>query len=329
MAIGLRPVSDARGRRFAHPQVQDAWAALDCGFAPVADVFEESANEALAVLSASQFSAYIEAARGLGKLGRGAEPMLIFLQEWPAVVAAARGDVLAPVLDLVKAMQKSPNGGAIAGFLQTLAPVARRLQAIEQLELYLDLVRELMQRTSTSIHGRHITFPSPSLPVFCRQAPQLLGLLSLGGLRNWVDYGILSHATHPERQEEYFALQSADSHAILQRERHGTLFVDVERKLELWLRALWREGELLVPYSTAFDEIRQPLPYYDSQGMRVPDVLDDAHGIAGLDRYRAVLAHMVGHRRWTLPQIADNWSPFQRLAVLFFEDCRVETLLMR
>jgi nitric oxide reductase NorD protein len=75
------------------------------------------------------------------------------------------------------------------------------------------------------------------------------------------------------------------------------------------------------------------LPYYDSQGMRVPDVLDDADGpggaVSGLDRYRAVLAHMVGHRRWTVPQIADNWSPFQRMAVEFFEDCRVELLLMR
>lgn len=333
MPIGLRPVADARNRQFDHPQLQAAWAALDCGFAQVADVFEECANEALAVLSTAQFAAYIEAARGLGKLGRGAEPMLVFLQVWPTVVAAVRGDPLAPVLDLVKAMQKSPNGGAIAGFLQTLAPVARRLQAIEQLELYLELARELMQRTSTSIHGRHITFPSPSLPAFCRQAPQLLALLSLGGLRNWVDYGILSHATHPERQEEYFALQSADSRAILQRERHGTLFADVERKLGLWLRALWREGEMLVPYSTAFDEIRQPMPYYDSQGMRVPDVLDDAlrpgGRVTGLDRYRALLAHMAGHRRWSTPQIADNWSPFQRLAVEFFEDCRVELLLLR
>ncbi len=333
MPIGLKPVTDARDRRFGDPRVQDAWLALDCGFAQVADVFADCAQEALAALSPPQFAAYIDAARGLGKLGRGAEPMLVFLQVWPAVVAAVRGDALAPVLDLVKAMQKSPNGGAIAGFLQTLAPVARRLQAIEQLELYLDLVRDLMQRTSTSIHGRHITFPSPALPVFCRQAPQLLGLLSLGGLRNWADYGVLSHATHPERQEEYFALQSADSRAILQRERHGTLFADVERKLEMWLRALWREGELLVPYSTAFDEIRQPVPYSDSQGMRVPDVLDDAvragGRVSGLDRYRAVLAHMAGHRRWSTPQIADNWSPFQRMAVEFFEDCRVELLLMR
>ena len=333
MPIGLKPVADARSRQFDDPRLQEAWQGLDCGFAAVADVFADCAREALGALTASQFAAYIEAARGLGKLGRGAEPMLVFLQEWPAVVGAVRGDALAPVLDLVRAMQKSPNGGAIAGFLQTLAPVARRLQAIEQLELYLDLVRDLMQRTSTSIHGRHITFPSPSLPVFCRQAPQLLGLLSLGGLRNWADYGIRSHATHPERQEEYFALQSADSRAILQRERHGTLFADVERKLELWLRALWREGEMLVPYSTAFDEIRQPMPYWDSQGMRVPDVLDDAvrpgGRVAGLDRYRAVLAHMAGHRRWSSPQIADNWSPFQRMAVEFFEDCRVDLLLVR
>ena len=54
-----------------------------------------------------------------------------------------------------------------------------------------------------------------------------------------------------------------------------------------------------------------------------------AHGVSGLDRYRATLAHMVGHRRWTRPQVADNWSPFQRMAVEFFEDCRVETLLIR
>ena len=67
MAIGLRPVGDARGRRFAHPQVQDAWAALDCGFAQVADVFEECASEALASFGAAQMAAYIEAARGLGR----------------------------------------------------------------------------------------------------------------------------------------------------------------------------------------------------------------------------------------------------------------------
>jgi len=190
-----------------------------------------------------------------------------------------------------------------------------------------------MARTTGSIHGHHTTFPSPGLPHFFEQAPRLLGLLSTAGLKNWTDYGIRNYAKHPERQEEYFRLESADSRAVLQRERHGTLFVDVERQLDLYLCALWRDSDFLVPYSTAFDELRRPVPYYDKLGMRVPDVFDDAHGpggpVSGIDRYRAVLAHMVGHRRWSKPQIADNWSPFQRMAVEFFEDCRVETLLIR
>ena len=46
------------------------------------------------------------------------------------------------------------------------------------------------------------------------------------GLRNWTDYGIRNYSKHPERQEEYFRLDSADSRAVVQRERHGTLFAE-------------------------------------------------------------------------------------------------------
>ncbi len=333
MTTGIRPVTDARKRAMMHPQVQTYWYEVDCGFQPVADVFEECVYEALATFSKAQMKAYLEAARILGKLGRGPEPMLAFLEEWPSVTAAIGGDVLAPVMDFVRAMQKSPNGNAIAPFMQTLAAVARRLQSSGQLQFYIDIARDLMVRTTGSIHGHHTTFPSPGLPEFFAQAPLIANLLSVAGIRNWVEYGIRNYGNHPERQIDYFALRSPDSRAVLQRERHGTLFADVERKLDLYLRALWRDNDLLVPYSTAFDELRQPVPYYDKLGMRVPDVLDDASGpggiVSGLDRYRAVLAHMVGHRRYSSAQIADNWSPFQRMAVEFFEDCRVETLLIR
>jgi nitric oxide reductase NorD protein len=129
-----------------------------------------------------------------------------------------------------------------------------------------------MERTTGSIHGHHTTFPSPGLPDFFTQAPFLLSQLSLAGLKNWVEYGIRNYRTHPERQKDYFTVQSADSRAVLQRERHGTLFMDVERKLDLYLRGLWQESEQLVPYSTAFDELRKPVPYYDKLGMRIPDV---------------------------------------------------------
>ena len=327
-----------------HPQVQTYWYELDCGFQPVAEVFEECVFEALSVFNRAQMKSYLDAARVLGKLGRGPEPLLAFLEGWPGVATAIKEDALPAVMNFVGAMQKSPNGPAIAPFLQTLPAVARHLPSLDQLQAYLDIARDLMTRTTGSIHGFQQTLPSPGLPEFFAQAPRLLDQLSLLGLKNWVEYGIRNHASHPERQAEYFRLASPDSRAVMQRERHGTLFRDVERQLDIYLRALWNEPEVLVPYSTAFDEIRQPVPYYDKLGMRVPDVFDDwtphspggrgAGGegvptVRGIDRYRAVLAHMVGHRRWSTPQVADNWSPFQRMAVEFFEDARIDVLLMR
>jgi hypothetical protein len=378
MAIGLKPVADARSRRFAQPQVDAAWRAIDCGFAAVADVFEECAHAALAELSADEMRGYLDAARALGKLGRGAEPVLAFLEEWPDVVRSIgrqhSGGLLGVVLDAIGALQKTPNSKAIVPFLQTLSAVARRLPSTEQMRRYVELMLDLMRRTSGSIHGKHVTFESPGLPEFLREAPAALGLVPLGGLRNWVDYGIRHHGEHPDRQRDYFALRSPDSRAVLQRERRGTLFADHERRLDLYLRALWQDAEQLVPYTTAFDELRKPIPYFDELGMRVPDVLDDwpaeatgmaadgaaggmANGTAGgtvaagdpagesvgavadtrapaatvtgIDRYRAILAHMVGHRRWSTPQIADNWSPFQRMAVEFLEDARIDVLLCR
>jgi nitric oxide reductase NorD protein len=314
---------------YQHPLMAAYWKQLDTRFPQVEEVFEDVMAEALAVLTRAGFDAYLEAARVIGKLGRGVETMLAFLEEWPSTAKAVGEAALPSVMDAVQTMQKSPNGRAIATFLQTLAAVARRLHSQEQMQRYLDITLDFMARTTGSIHGHHTTFPSPGLPEFFAQAPNLLNQLTLAGLKNWVEYGIRNYGNHPERQKDYFSLQSADSRAVLQRERHGTLLVDAERKLDLYLRGLWQDSDLLVPYSTAFDELRKPIPYYDKLGIRLPDVYDDAGDIAGIDRYRAVLAHIVGHRRWSEAQIADNWSPFQRMAVEFFEDCRIETLLIR
>lgn len=311
--------------------LQHAWQRLDTRFAQVESVFEGLMDGALAVFTPDAFDAYLDAARQIGKLGRGAEPMLIFLEEWPeaAQVLDQPDAALAGLMILVHRMQRSPNGRTIAALLQTLAPVARRLQSAQQLQAYFDLALNLMERTTGSIHGHHTTFPSPGLPDFFVQAPALLDQLNLTGLANWVDYGVRNYATHPERQKDYFSVQSADSRAVLQRERHGTLLTGVERKLDLYLRGLWQDSAMLIPYSTGFSQLRQPMPYFDALGIRLPDVYDDLSGVSGLDRYRAALAHMAGHRRWSQPLIADNWSPFQRLAVEWLEDCRIDTLLIR
>ena len=310
-------------------ELEAYWKQLDCGFPRVEPVFADCMREALATLSKQGVDDYLEHARFLGKMGRGAEPILIFLEEWPAVAKMLGEEALLAIMECIRRMWKSPNGNSITPFLQSLPVTARRLQSPQQLRGYLDIALDFMERTTGSIHGIHQTFPSPGLPEFFKQIPLLLGQLSLEGLKNWVDYGVRYYKDHPDRQTDYFSLQSADSRAVLQRERHGTLLVDNERKLDMYLRGLWHDEQQLIPYSTAFDILRQPIPYYDKLGIRLPDVYDDAQEVAGIDRYRAVLAHIAAHRRWTTAIFADNFSPFQRMAAEFFEDSRVEYLAMR
>ena len=310
-------------------ELQAHWQELACGFPRVAEVFPEHMRAALHTLSSAGVAAYIEQARFLGKMGRGAEPILIFLEEWPEVAKEIGEDVLPDVMEFIRKMWKSPNSIAIVPFLQSLPVTARRLQTREMLCEYIAIALELMEQTTGSVHGIHQTFPSPGLPEMFKQIPVLLSRLTLAGLRNWVEYGVRYYDDHPDRQKDYFSLQSADSLAVLQRERHGTLLVDNERKLSLYLRGLWQDEDMLIPYSSVYDELRKPIPYYDKLGIRLPDVYDDACGVSGMDRYRAALSHIVGHRRWTTAIIADNLSPFQRMAAEFLEDSRVEHLTMR
>ncbi|MCF8208227.1 MAG: VWA domain-containing protein [Rhodoferax sp.] len=301
---------------------------LDCGFAQIDDVFEACMAQASSLLSAEGIDEFLAQARFLGKMGRGVEPVLVFLQEWPQVVPLVGEAALIPVMATVRLINRSPNGKAIAPFLQTLAAVARRLPTQAQLQHYLDLSLVLLDRTSGSVHGIHKTYASPSLAIFFEKAPQLLSVLSIEGLTHWVHYGIRNYHHHPDQQREFFSLASSDSRAVLQRERRGTLLMDHMRSLDLTLRALWQESMPMVPYATGLESAHTSMPYFDADGMRLPDALDARNGIAGLDRYRLALAHMAGHRRWSTPIFADNYSPAQRLAIECFEDARIDTLVL-
>jgi hypothetical protein len=303
---------------------------LQCKFARVQSVFDDCMADARQHLSAAGIDAYIEGANAISRTGRGEEPVLVYLEEMPQVAAQLGEGVIEEVVAFTRTLAKSPNSKAIPNFLQSLGAAARALESRELFTEYLNLVVQTAIRTSPKVHGIDSMYTSPCLPDFLNSVPFLLGQLSLGGIKKWVDYGALAYPNDPDRQQEYFQLKSADSRAVMQRERHGTLFTDSERKLDLYLRGLWQNDALFVPYSLAFDESRKPVPYLNEQGLHLPDVYDDLpNGVRGIDRYRALLAHLSAHRRWTTPLIADNLSPFQRMAVEAFEDARVEYLAIQ
>ncbi len=302
---------------------------LKCSFKDVEEFFPHCMDEATLFLSDKGIKDYLEGASLICMIGRGFDPVLTYLEEMPQVAHKLGESTLLLVSQAVWRLSRTPNGKAIPNFLQTIGEASRRLGSEEQLEYYFELIFDMMDRTTGSIHGHHTTIPSPGLGNLLQQMPSLLNQLSLSGIKNWIDYGIRHYNNHPERQQDYFSLQSSDSKAIMQRERHGTLFMDHERKFDLYLRGLWEDHDHLVPYSMGFDEMRKPRPYYDGYGIRIPDVYDDKGSVKGIDRYRATLAHMAAHRKWTTAIIADNYSPFQRIAIEMFEDSRIEHLIIQ
>lgn len=308
---------------------QAYWEQLSCRFEAVDRVFDECIKEAKVLLPESSISEYIEHARFIGKMGHGAEPLLVYLQEAPTVASIVGKEILVDMKDFSLFLSTNTNYKCIAPFLQSLPAVARRLPSYEQLQYYFGILKKLLNDTTISVLGKHTLYPSPSLPLLLEQAPRLLSQVNLKGFKNWVEYGVQYYSKHPERQKDYFSLQSPDAVAVMQRERHGTLLVDNERKMDMYLRSMWGDEDYLVPYSLAFDELRKPMPYYDDYGIRMPDVYDDKNGVRGVNRYRATLAHMAAHRRWSSKMVVDNWSPFQRVAVEAFEDSRVEFLAMK
>ena len=308
---------------------------INCNFEQLNAVFEDCMMEAKALLSEQGIKAYLDGASLITMTGRGFDPILTYLEEMPKVGHDLGEETLELVAQGTWKITRSPNGNAIPAFLQTIGEAARRLGSKESLQQYIDLCLDMMERTASSVYGwKQTSHPSPGAINLLEQMPRLLNQLSLVGLKKWIEYGVKNYHNHPERQRDYFSLQSADARAVMQRERHGTLFMDNERKLDLYLRAMWPPTEdedipMLVPYSEAFDEMRKPQPYFDKLGFRIPDVFDDKFGIRGIHRYRAVLAHMAAHQRWSGQLVADNYSPFQRVAAEHFEDCRVDYLAMQ
>jgi len=302
---------------------------LKCNFPQIQECLEDYVQDAVRNLSNKGIDNYFSGASLICMIGRGWEPVSIYLEEMPEMANQLGEDILEIVSKSVWDMSRSPNGKAIPPFMMCLPEASRRLGTLEQMKHFFEILEEMVDETTTSVHGHHKTHSSQGFLVLLEHVPYLLSQLSLEGFKNWVEYGTRNYKTHPERQKDYFSLQSADSKAMLQRERHGTLFMDNDRQLDMYLRGLWEDESYFVPYSLGFDELRKPVPYYDALGIRVPDVYDERNGVSGIDRYRVTIAHIAGHRKWTSVLVADNLSPFQRIAAEHLEDSRIEYLILK
>jgi hypothetical protein len=290
--------------------------------ADAAEVLRASWQDATRVLSPKGLEGYLRGARALHALGRGAEPVASFIQEAPAVAREIGEDAVQDLVQSALAMASKTSGSVIALLVATSPTAARRLGDPDLFRGYLQFLAQFAAQAPRGLR--------PML----ERLDRLLSQLTLGGLRRWALWGAQAHRTDYAAQERYFSLASPDALSVLQQERKGTLFVDVQRRLAMYLRALWGRDFWLRPTSGDFETRTGLRPFIEDLVIHVPDALDDldapAGRITGVEVYRATVAHAAAHLVHTRePLSAQALSPLQVAVVGLVEDARVEALAMR
>lgn len=281
-------------------------------------LLEAEWHEAARILSPRGLDNWLKSAMALQRMGRGGNIVAVWIEEVPAVAREVGEDVIADFAQQCLQFASRTSGAVIELAIATAPTAAKRLGDPELFRAYLQLLNVLLGQAARGLR--------PML----EHLDQLLGVLTLGGLRRWALWGAQAHRTNFDEQVRYFGLQSEEAKAMLQKERKGTLFVDIHRRIGMYLRALWGRDFFMRPTAGDFDSREGFKPFIADFFLHLPDAYDDWNGIAGLDLYRAAAAHCAAHVVSTTARIdADRLSALQQLCVGLFEDARVEALAIR
>lgn len=279
-------------------------------------------HEATKVFSARGLDNYLKGAAALKSLGKGEDLIAIWIDNAPLVAQEIGEDAVPDLVQTALSFASKTSGAVIELVLSTAPTAANRLGDEVLFRAYLQLLNTLLSQAPRGVR--------PML----ENLEKLFSQLTLGGLRRWALWGAHAHRTNYPEQASYFSLQSKESLAMLQKERKGTLFIDVQRRINMYLRALWARDFFMKPTSGDFETREGYRPYVEGYFIHLPDAYDDytigETRLPGLEMYRAAAAHSAAHIVYTRDPIsAEALNPFQMTVISVIEDARVETLAVR
>ena len=278
--------------------------------------------EATKVLSARGLDNYLKGVAAIGSLGKGDALVATWIDHAPLVAKEVGEDVIPGLIHAALSLASKTSGAVIELALSTAPTAANRLGDEVLFRSYLQFLAQLLAQAPRGVR--------PML----ENLEVLFTQLTLGGLRRWAMWGAHAHRTNYPEQASYFSLQSKESLAMLQKERKGTLFVEVQRRINIYLRALWARDFFMRPTSGDFESREGYLPYVEGYLIHLPDAYDDytvgAEKISGLEMYRAAAAHSAAHIIYTrTPISAEALNPWQMAVISVIEDARVEALAIK
>jgi Mg-chelatase subunit ChlD len=277
--------------------------------------------EAIKVFSARGLDNYVKGTAALRSLGRGSELVHAWIDSAPQVAKEIGEDVVGELAATALMLASKTSGSVIELVLATSPTAARRLADSTLFMQYLQFLNTL------------VALAPRGLRPMLGQLDTLFAQLTLGGLRRWATWGAQAHRTNYEEQVAYFGLASKEALAMLQKERKGTLLVDVQRRINMYLRALWGRDFFMRPTAGDFETRDGYRPFIEDYFIHLPDAYDAVEGNSGLvdaaQLYRAAAAHAAAHVVFTRQPIsAESLNPWQIAMIGLVEDARIESLTL-
>lgn len=281
-------------------------------------LLENTWHDATRVFSPRGLDNYVKGTSALQGLGKGRALVEAWIDEAPQVAKEVGEDVIGDLATTLLSLASKTSGAVIELIMSTSTTAAKRLGDADLFRNYLQFLNTLLAQAPRGVR--------PMLD----KLDVLFGQLTLGGLRRWALWGAHAHRTNYEEQINYFSLNSKESLAVLQKERKGTLFVDIQRRINIYLRALWARDFFMRPTSGDFETRQGYRPYIENYLIHLPDAYD-AHGdIVASEVYRAAAAHAAAHLVETqFPISAESLNPLQMAIISVIEDARVEALSIK
>ncbi len=292
------------------------------------EVLRASWNEAARVFSSRGLDNYLKGAVALHNLGRGEELVVTYIQEMPEVSRAIGEEVLPDMVNFLLGMASKTSGHVLTLIVGTAPLAAQRLGDENLFRAYLNVLEIMLAQAPRGLR--------PML----ENLDRLLSQLTLGGLRRWVQWGAQAYKTDFEGQVGYFSLSTPDALGVLQQQRKGTLFVDVQRRLNIYLRAMWGRDFFLRPTSGDYESREGLKPYIERFVIYIADAFDDYKPlgddtppediVSGVEIYRAAANHCAAHLVHTGAPLSMQMLNTTQMAIIeTIEDARVEELACR
>ncbi|USH04018.1 VWA domain-containing protein [Grimontia kaedaensis] len=288
--------------------------------------FETGFQEADALMNAYELNTFLCETLNLMNKYQSDDVISAFLLSVPNTHKYTSDSVTESISGSVLLLADWLGSARLSQYLNTLPAVSERLCSKEGLAVYQKLVEDLARKAPRCLN------------VFLTRSPSLLTSLPILGLRHWAMIGAKAHAHDIEALNSYFTLSSVDSQNIFQRQRRGTLFVDVQRQLHFFIRAIWGRDFFLRPCIS--DTVQSDdctavatIPSIQAGTIFLPDALEaastDNAALSAKNRFRAAAAHAAAHLIYSRPTPADEYSRTERYWFGVLEDARVEAMAIR